>query len=385
VTAEAFQQARTAVRSVTEADPGYPIVRRNRFLEWLRFDQYRKFLIFERTYPFIVLTDISNFFDSVLYGRVEQSLYGLRVSPKIIGLLFFLLERLSPRESYTPGQRIGLPVDQCDCSRNLAHMILFPHDERMVALVGEEAYVRWMDDQNIGVASRAQGLRILAEIGGSLARLHLTANSGKSKILTLAGAKHHFHFRANALLDQIDKLPFKSHADRRALRRQLIIAWRIAIQNDATGEWPKVLRRFYRYAARARARFMRRRAGRDVLNYPTLTSRICEYIHYSSSVRECIQFARNLLLGPEQVYSDVSYQLLDWLLRLEPTRFEKSILRNLFQSIYRGQLQFSGSKLCRNLVPLGLLRYGDKRSIKSLSGPLGRKLDKLSAEEVRSI
>lgn len=28
--------------------------------------------------------------------------------------------------------------------------MLFPHDERMVDLVGENAYVRWMDDQNIG-------------------------------------------------------------------------------------------------------------------------------------------------------------------------------------------------------------------------------------------
>lgn len=53
----------------------------------LRFDQYRKLLIFERTHPFIVLTDVSNFFDSILYGRVEQSLYGLRASPKLIGLL----------------------------------------------------------------------------------------------------------------------------------------------------------------------------------------------------------------------------------------------------------------------------------------------------------
>ena len=90
-------------------------------------------------------------------------------------------------------------------------------------------------------------------------------------------------------------------------------------------------------------------------------------------------------MEPEQVYSDVSFQLLDWLLRLEPTRFESGTLRKLFQSIYHGSLQFVGSELCRSLVPLALLRYGDKRSIKSLSGPLGRKVDKISAEEVRSI
>jgi len=383
--AGAFEQARATIRPISEGDPAYPVVRRNRFLEWLRFDQYRKLLIFERTYPFIVLTDISNFFDSILYGRVEQSLYGLRASPKLVGLLFFLLERFSPRESYTPGQRMGLPVDQCDCSRNLAHMMLFPHDERMVELVGESAYVRWMDDQNIGVASRAQGLRVLGAVGQSLARLHLTPNSGKSKILTLAGAKQHFHFRVNALLDRIDKMPFRTRAQRNTLRRQLIIAWRVALLEEGVGEWPKILRRFYRYSARARARFMLRRARRDILDHPSLTSRVCGYLRYSSSVRECIDFAQDLLAEPEQVYSDVSYQLLDWLLRLEPTPAEARVLRSLFQSIYRGGVDFPGRVVCRSLVPLALLRYGDKRSVKSLSGPLGQKLDKLSSDEVRSI
>lgn len=385
VTTDAFQQARGVVRPSRNKEPDYPITQRNRFLEWLRFDQYRKLLIFERTYPFIVLTDVSNFFDSILYGRVEQSLYGLRASPKLIGLLFFLLERLSPRESYTPGQRIGLPVDQCDCSRNLAHMMLFPHDERMVDLVGEDAYVRWMDDQNIGVASRAEGLRVLGAVGESLGRLHLTPNSSKSKILTLAAAKLHFHFRTNALLDGVDKMPFHTRAQRIALRKRLIIAWRVALGEKDVGEWPKILRRFYRYAARARARFLRGRAQRDVLDYPSLTSRVCEYLRYSSSVGECIIFAQRLLLAPDQVYPDVSYQLLEWLLRLEPTPIQARILRRLFQSVYRGGLAFPGCVACRSLVPLALLRYGDKRSVKSLSGPLGQKLDKLSADEVRSI
>jgi hypothetical protein len=385
VTMEASQQARAVVRPIYKGEPDYPIAQRNRFLEWLRFDQYRKLLIFERTYPFIVLTDVSNFFDSILYGRVEQSLYGLRVSPKLVGLLFFLLERLSPRESYTPGQRIGLPVDQCDCSRNLAHMMLFPHDERMVDLVGDDAYVRWMDDQNIGVASRAEGLRVLAEVGESLGRLHLTPNSSKSKILTLAAAKRHFHFRTNALLDQIGKMAFHTRTQRSTLRRQLIMAWRIALTEKEVGEWPKILRRVYRYAARARARFMRSRAQRDVLDHPSLTSRVCEYLRYSSSVNECITFAQRLLLAPDQVYPDVSYQLLDWLLHLEPTQIEARILRRLFQSIYRGSIDFPGRIACRSLVPLALLRYGDKRSVKSLSGPIGQKLDQLSADEVRSI
>jgi hypothetical protein len=53
--------------------------------------------------------------------------------------------------------------------------------DRMVQLVGESAYVRWMDDQCMGVRSRAEGLRVLAEVGISLSTLLLTPNAKKSK------------------------------------------------------------------------------------------------------------------------------------------------------------------------------------------------------------
>ena len=68
----------------------YQFTSRGAFLEWLKFDRSRKLLIFDKIYPFIVVTDISNFFDSVLYGRIEESLYGLPVLPRLISLLFLL-------------------------------------------------------------------------------------------------------------------------------------------------------------------------------------------------------------------------------------------------------------------------------------------------------
>src|SRR5688500_16295737 len=46
-----------------------------------------------------------------------------------------------------------------------AHMVLFPPDDAMVQWVGEARYVRWMDDQNMAVKSRAEGLRVLSEVG----------------------------------------------------------------------------------------------------------------------------------------------------------------------------------------------------------------------------
>lgn len=139
-----------------ESPPEYGRLVKRSFLNWLRFDQYRKLLIMNRIHPFIVTTDITNFFDSVLHSQVEMALRQFKVVPRMVGILFFLLERLAIRHPYGDSPRIGLPVDEFDCSRTLAHVVLFSHDTRITRLVGPGRYVRWMDDQTIGVDSKAK-------------------------------------------------------------------------------------------------------------------------------------------------------------------------------------------------------------------------------------
>lgn len=363
----------------------YESASRSAFLEWIKFDQYRQLLIFDRLYPFIVLTDITNFFDSVLYGRIEESLYDLKAPSRMVSLLFTLLESLSIRESFTPVQRIGLPVDPCDCSRNLAHMALFPHDDRMVDLVGEDTYIRWMDDQNFGANSKAEGLKILGAVGESLRRLHLTPNAGKSKILSLREAKIHFHFSANQDLEAIDALKFDTERERRALRKALNSAWISALRHEGIGEWQKILKRFYRYAARGRTRIYRRRAKSDLMEFPALVDRIGDYMRYVLPVPEYLDFVDEILNDPEQVYPDVNFQLIESLLKLEPAASEKTRLRQLAQEIHSGQRIFSGSDSCKTLVPLLFLRFGDKRNILRLAGAVGARLDSLPANVTRSI
>jgi hypothetical protein len=336
------------------------------FLEWLKYDQYRKHLIFDRVFPFIVTTDITNFFDSILYSRVEESLYGLDVPPKIIGLLFFLLERLSIRDQYTQSPRIGLPVDEFDCSRNLAHMVLFPHDNRLVEIVGEHAYVRWMDDQNIGVKSRADGLRVLAQVGQSLSRLHLTANASKSQVLSLVDARRHFHFDINRLLDAADKLPVKTKANRRVLQREINRIWRKAKRYEGKGHWDKILKRIYRLAALSGSKILRTRAVNDLLRYPSLTRRIADYMRYSGSIREYLAFVFSVIDHPEQIYGDVNLTLVESLLRIEPDAHGSAQLRTYASELLRGVRVMPGRKECAAVASLLVLRFGDRRTARAL-------------------
>jgi hypothetical protein len=380
------QQTTAMMQAIQDREASdYGTASTSAFLEWLKFDQYRKLLIFEKIHPFIVVTDIANFFDSVLYGRIEESLYDIPAPSKMVLLLFSLLENLSIREEFTPVQRIGLPVDPCDCSRNLAHMALFPHDERMANLVGEDSYVRWMDDQNIAADSYADGLRILAAVGDSLRRLHLTPNVGKSKILSLADAKVHFHFDANQRLDQLEKTPLDSAAEKKIAERLFLEAWNAALTYEGDGEWHKVLKRFYRHAARIGTKLLMVRAADDVKRFPDLVDRITDYMRYVGTPSECIDFVSSLLDDEEQVYPDVNYRLIEALLKLEPATRETERLKKLAQAILNHDINFTGMEDCKVLAPLLLLRYGDRRNIKGMAAKLRSQGDAMPANLCRSL
>jgi hypothetical protein len=225
---------------------------RRSFLNWLKFDQYRKYLILRKVHPFLVVTDITNFFDSVLHSHVEEALRGLAIPPRMTGLLFFLLERLSIQQDYAASPGMSLPVDEFDCSRILAHLVLLNHDRAMIRIVGEDNYVRWMDDQNMGVDSKAQGLELLGHVGKSLGRLHLTPHPKKSQVLSLSQARRHFHLDINRMLDAIEPPP-KTKVKRTKLARDLWKIWQKARTHEGVGEFGKVLKRFYRLAGLAKS------------------------------------------------------------------------------------------------------------------------------------
>ena len=360
-----------------EGDPSYAFLSGSSFAEWLKYDQYRKHLLLDKVHPFIVTTDITNFFDTILYDRVADSVHGVRVDKNLVGLLFFILERLSIRDAFNESPRIGLPVDEFDCSRTLAHLVLFPHDDRMTKLVGEGRYIRWMDDQNFGAADYAEGLNILKGCGESLARLHLTPNAAKSRILSLAEANMHFHFDANAALDLIGKMPRSNHAEQRAVRVALGNAWRVHRKSEKNGgEWGKVLKRFYRLAGLVGARFLRHRASRDILKEPTLTERVADYMRVTSSAGPYLSFVQGLWNHKEQVYGDVNQVLTEGLLKVDADPAESRAIRAMASGLLSGAHSFPGWQRCAAIAPLLILRFGDGRS-KPLLKRLVNNLDQI--------
>ncbi len=343
----------------------YRMTSQRSFYNWLKYAQYRKYLLLQKIHPYLVVTDITNFFDSVLHSHVEEALRGIPFDPRMLGLLFFLLERLSIRQDYASSHGISLPVDEFDCSRTLAHLTLFSHDETMVGLVGEGNYVRWMDDQNFGVPSGAAGLRVLSEVGRSLARLHLSPNAKKSRILKLKDASRHFHLDLNDMLDRAEAAAKKAKTRKQRLKLsgQLKQIWLRSKPHKDVGEFDKVLRRLYRLVGFSRLRFLRRRALRDVLANPALVDRVCDYMRCSGTVSEYMIWADALMKEEEQIYPDVNVALTEGFLRLEANKPESRRIRSMAASFLSGKNNRPGALECRALAPLLVLRFGDRRSL----------------------
>ena len=104
--------------------------------------------------------------------------------------------------------------------------------------------------KNLGVASKAAGLKVLSEVGKSLARLHLSPNSKKSRILTLSEARRHFHLDLNEMLDKAEDAAKKAKTRKQRVRLSKMVRqiWARAQPHDDKGEFDKVLRRLYKLA-----------------------------------------------------------------------------------------------------------------------------------------
>jgi hypothetical protein len=257
----------------------------------------------------------------------------------------------------------------------------------MVKLVGEDCYVRWMDDQNMAVKTKAEGLRVLQEVGRSLARLHLTPNGQKSRVLALEDARRHYHLDLNAGLDKAEE--FCKKAARSKTARALFVKkvrgiWRRAKHHEGVGEFTKIIKRLYRLASLAGLDIFRDRAERDVLDNPALVERIAAYVRCTGSVYEYLDFVEKLMANPEQVYPDVNIALTESLLRIEPDTSSARRLQGLAKSLISRRNDIPGMNECAATATLLALRFGMRGLVSLLKRCFEDKKDRGSREVVRS-
>lgn len=247
---------------------------------WLRYNEYRSHTFLQKPYSCLVVTDISNYFDSIQHDLLIEYLAPLGLPREAVGLLGRLLETFKPPAGHSPNPRVGLPVDELDCSRQLAHVFLFEHDHRMVDQFGEDNYVRWMDDQNIGVSSESDARRVVNALTRSLSSQRLTVNSGKTLFLSTDKIINHFHLEANKMINNWKSIyEIVDQNNLNAARSDFECLWNniIGSPHAEKGNWDKILKRMYGYAVKADSDLLEQRAFTDLVNHPDLDQRIFNY------------------------------------------------------------------------------------------------------------
>jgi len=332
---------------------------------WIRYHQYRTKTLLNTIAKVLVVTDVTNYFESIQHELLLEHLAPLGLSRKATGLLGRLLERFKPASGHSPTPRVGLPVDQHDCSRALAHIYLFEHDRRVTGLVGKDRYVRWMDDQNLAVESLTDARIVVRKLTSSLSEQRLVLNTGKTRFLDAPGVNNFFHLDSNDHLDEIDK-KLKKGASDSITRAELSTAWSSSLVLENHGNWSKILKRFYGMAGRLNEPFLKTRALSDLIAFPLLAPRIFEYYAALQDFSGLLELFSELVESKESLYESAEAAFFEGILLCNIPNDLRSKFREFTYQWLTNQNLGTGRPYSRGSAALCLYWLGDKRSVSAI-------------------
>jgi hypothetical protein len=251
------------------------------FAAWLRFQ--RELFTFSRERPYVVVSDIANYYDSISYVHLRNVIAGtVGVEESILDMLIFVLSGLLWQPDYSPRVEIGLPQMNLDAPRLLAHCFLYELD-KFLASNGDIDFVRYMDDIDVGVNNVIVARKILQQMDLVLQTRQVRLNSGKTQILTRQQAAHHFRIHENAELDTLtDRVEerIKSGRSVDAQRRRIEREIKNGLRRHAfdSGNGDKILKRLITLAVRTNARITERNLFHIILHRPSVRESALNYI-----------------------------------------------------------------------------------------------------------
>ena len=174
---------------------------------WVLWPQFQQRIWrFTRTYDYVVITDVANYFDCIPLAALRNRIASLaEFSETVLNFLFFLLDAFTWRPYYMPASGVGLPQLNFDAPRLLAHAYLFPIDTELQVRTGGD-FVRWMDDINCGVPDPEAAHTLLRGLEIVLNCLGLRLNPAKTEILEANAALAHFWVDENQVITVLTNL-----------------------------------------------------------------------------------------------------------------------------------------------------------------------------------
>lgn len=328
--------------------------------KWLRHKDLVK-LIEGDSNPFLVTSDITNFFGSIDLSLLRNKFSGVNsLDTRATNLLFYFLEHLRPIEQYSPQGMLGLPVVQDDASRVMAHFYLSDLDNELLPEGRDGRYTRWVDDILVSVPNAMGAGIVMARIERTLSSLGLVANSSKTSLITKDEFRQQHHEEDNEYLDNIRKHTEDgsdvSEIDRVNFDKMLSRF----VNSRPSGEWHRVLQRYYIESRRIRSRTLLGMWRQHLTDFPAQCKHILDYVaFFQGSIEFCgevFEFIKEK--GP--VFEDIQILLYEMLL-LKPFPYDPEICKFLREQIYahfRGKDGFAiSSGYVRGLQVLAMYKF----------------------------
>lgn len=220
------------------------------FRLWPRYQT--KILKFAEVKDFLVITDVQNFFDSVAFSFIRRKLTSISNSLHVVDLMLLLFENFIRRDMYAPINLVGIPTIDVDAPRLVGHALLFDVDQYLSEQIGSN-FARWLDDINFGVDTVAEARDHIRRIDARLRTVGLRLGGGKTRILSYAQARIYLQADENQRLNQVETQIKTKGIVTAAIARRLSLGFLRFRASAQAGYWDKVMRRYYRLVARARA------------------------------------------------------------------------------------------------------------------------------------
>ena len=169
---------------------------------WKKMQQ--KIFHFKETKNLIIVTDLTNYYDSIYIPELRKTISGyVENKESIQDILFKIIEKISWIPDYLPYIGRGLPTTNLEGIRLLAHSFLFELDT-VLKNTSNNSFTRWMDDIIVGIDNKEEAISSLSSASDILKSRGLALNLKKTDIYSSKEAEFHFMIHENKYLDEID-------------------------------------------------------------------------------------------------------------------------------------------------------------------------------------
>lgn len=252
----------------------------------------------------IVVTDLTNYYDSLLIGELRKVLVSLvNANEVLVDLLFRVIEEISWKPDYLPYSGKGLPTSNLEGIRLLAHLFLFEIDE-VIKQKTNNSFARWMDDFIIGVDNRKEAIEIISSISDMLKSRGLALNLSKTNIFNSKEAYYHFQIEENKYLDSLEGID-KSDPKYNTITTELKNNFKKHFKDPSPMYWDKIAKRYITAFGRLDSPKLLTEISATYINCPELRPNLLFYLAKLGYRKQTAQKIEEILDGID-VFDDIS-------------------------------------------------------------------------------